>query len=155
MTDNLNPSGWTRVELEIQIQAPAVVVWRALVEDAAKWWRKDFYATENPDAFVFEARVGGRVFEDCGDRGGLLWYTVTALQPPTSMNLVGHLSPPYAGPATSHLYLLIEERDGGSVLKVTDAIVGNVNENTQASVQEGWQLMFADSFKAHAEALSS
>ena len=89
----------TRIELEIPIEASPERVWNALVNDTGQWWPKDFYCTTDPGPITLEAKAGGRLFERGGDGSELLWFTVLALAPNKSMDLVGHLTPAYGGPA--------------------------------------------------------
>jgi hypothetical protein len=98
-----------------------------------------------------EPRVGGRVYEDRGDGNGSLWFTVTSIDPPESLHLIGHLTPAYGGPAQSMLELKIEPRDGGSVLRVADTLWGNLSDSTGRSIDEGWRMLFEDALKTYVE----
>ncbi|MDZ4723730.1 MAG: hypothetical protein SGI97_07485 [candidate division Zixibacteria bacterium] len=138
-----------QIELEITIKASRERVWKALVEESTMWWRKDFYATANPKAFIIEPKIGGRVYEDAGDGAGLIWYNVIGIETGRSINCVGHISPPYGGPATSLLRLSLEEKGKNeTVLRLTDALFGHL---PSCSAKEGWLMLFDESFKAYVE----
>ena len=82
------PTRTLMVELEIPIEAKKEVVWDALVNDIGIWWRKDFSAT-GTDKMILEPRLGGRMYEDCGDGTGFTWYTVEGIMPNDSL-LIGN-----------------------------------------------------------------
>ena len=138
--------------LTLEIDAPRERVWRALTEEIGQWWLPDFYAGgEATKAVILEPRVGGRLYEDWGDGGGLLWYTVIALQPPRSIDLAGHLTPAFGGPAKTYLKLELEEAGGKTRLVVSDAVLGRTSEGAVEQMRSGWQMLFGDGLKAHVE----
>lgn len=138
--------------LQISIAAPRAVVWRVLTEEVDGWWLPDFRMVGAGSTVTLEARAGGQLLEARPDGASLLWYTVAMCTPGESLQLVGHLCPPFGGPATSMLALALEERDGASLLTVTDSLVGHVSESTASCQLEGWQALFGGGLKPHAEA---
>ena len=143
--------GAIRIELEIPIDATPARVWKALVDDTGAWWPKDFYITADPRPMTLEAKAGGRLFERGKNGSELLWFTVHAIDPEKSMDLVGHLAPAYGGPATTMLHLELEpDRDGATLFKITNAIFGHIGENLK-SIKDGWHIIFHDNFKAFIE----
>ncbi len=144
--------GLARVEVEVTISAPRERVWRALVEETGQWWPKDFYVGREPKGFVIEARPGGRVYEDWGGDAGALWYTVLVVEPPAVLELAGHLTPAFGGPATTTARLALREEGGATVVRVEDAVFGRVDEHTSPRLQEGWRtLMGSKGLKGHVE----
>lgn len=140
-----------RYELEIAIEAPRETVWRALTEETDAWWLPDFHMVGPGSVVTLDARAGGDLVERREDGGSLLWYTVQMCVPGESLHLVGHLAPAWGGPATTMLALVLEERSGATVLRVSDALFGNVSEASASSLQEGWTQLFGEGLKAHAE----
>jgi len=140
----------TTVRLEIPIKANAEKVWHSLVTEIDLWWSKDFLVT-NPKAFVLEARVGGRVFEDGGDGSGGVWFTVHTLIPNTRLRLVGHLFPEYGGPATTLLTIDLEEKGNETLLKLEDSLFGVLSEGAEADIEGGWKMLFDDGLRKHVE----
>ncbi len=150
-TDSATQVGAMRIELEIPINAPPERVWAALIDEIGVWWPKDFYATAEPGPITLEARAGGRLFER--GRGGseLLWFTVIAIDPGKSLDLVGSLTPAYGGPATTMLHLELEPNgDGATLFKVSDDIFGRIGDNLQ-SIKDGWRIIFHDNLKPFVE----
>src|SRR3712207_950893 len=115
------------VELEIPIRAKKEKVWAALVNEIDLWWRKDFLITQ-AKKFVLEPRLGGRMYEDAGDVTGVTWYNFQGVTPNESLLLTGFLFPGFGGPATTLLQLKLEERGKETVLKITDAIFGDLSK---------------------------
>lgn len=140
-----------RIELEIPINAPCERVWAALIDEIGVWWPKDFYVTPEPGQITLEARAGGRLFERGRSGSELLWFTVIAIDPGKSMDLVGSLTPAYGGPATTMLHLELEPHgDGATLFKVADDIFGHIGEKLR-SIEDGWRIIFHDNFKAFVE----
>ena len=143
-------TGVCRVELEIPIGAPRSHVWDCLINRPGEWWREDFLVT--PGAiFRLEPKVGGLMFEDAGDGAGFVWFTVHGIIPEQQLYLIGHIRPPYGGPCTSMLMIGLESTDGDhTVVKLSDCVVGKVDQKTADSLDEGWKLLFGG-LKALAE----
>ncbi|PTL83342.1 SRPBCC domain-containing protein [Vitiosangium sp. GDMCC 1.1324] len=144
--------GVARVEVEVTVGAPRERVWRALVDEASQWWPRDFYVGRTPKSFVIEARPGGRVYEDWGDEAGALWYTVLVVEPPAVLELAGHLTPSFGGPATTTVRLTLKDEGATTVVRVEDAVFGRVDEHTVPRLREGWRtLMGAGGLKTWVE----
>jgi hypothetical protein len=145
-----------QIDLSIPIAAPRDHVWRSLVQKIGSWWSKDFFALKKPENLTLEPNPGGRMFESNTEGAGLVWYTVIAVEPGESMNLAGHIAPPFGGPATTLLRLQLEDApDGGTVLNVSDSLFGCVDEGTRSSVTDGWRFLFEENLKRFAESEAS
>ena len=154
MADSLTavqPTGWIRIDLTIDIEAPRERVWQAIVEETGAWWLPDFYATPNPETVLMEPVPGGRVFEKSTDGGGLLWYQIQSIVPNESLHMTGQLAPPFGGPATSLLHLRLESDQGKTVLTITDCLFGNVDESTGENIEAGWRMLYGDGLKKYVE----
>jgi uncharacterized protein YndB with AHSA1/START domain len=66
---------------QIEIDAPAEMVWRSLTEDIGSWWPHSF--SDDPK-ITLEPWVGGRFLEEFGDGGGALYAVVTCGRPVSS-----------------------------------------------------------------------
>ncbi len=140
------------LEMEVPIAASPQRVWEATVNEMDQWWLVDFRCAGKPGKIVFEARVGGQMYEDSGDGAGIHWFRVISLDPGKSMHLSGHIAPPFGGPATALMYLNFEaQEDGTTVLKVTHSLVGKLDDGFVSSLDSGWKQLFVDGLKQHAE----
>jgi uncharacterized protein YndB with AHSA1/START domain len=147
----VSDAGVVTVAIEFPIAAPPERLWSALVKDTAKWWPVEHRICGPGSRMTFEPRPGGRLFEEGADGAGLLWYTVLAITPGESVTLVGHIAPPWGGPATSLLRLAVEARGDGSMLSVTDSLFGSVDEKFAASTNEGRRAILGDALNRHVE----
>jgi uncharacterized protein YndB with AHSA1/START domain len=138
------------IELELEIRAPVGDVWRALVEETGRWWRRDFLTSDQARAFVIEPVLGGKMYEDWGGGAGVVWATVTALQAPTRLELAGVSSPAWGGPSTHYHAFRLEPRGGGTLLRFSDAVHGRIDDATETSLREGWLLLW-DALREHCE----
>lgn len=143
------------IELEIAIAAGAERVWQAMTGEIDRWWLPDFRVTGAPKAVVFEAEVGGRVYEDMGGGAGLEWFRVISLTPHQSLHLAGQICPPFGGPATAMLYVIFEAMDAThTLLKITNAMVGNVSDGAISEIHSGWRMLFEKGLKEYVETVS-
>jgi len=142
-----------RFELEITINCPITKVWNSLVSETTKWWPKDFYTSPNTKAFIIEPKLGGRMYEKGSRAGaGLVWMTVYGVEPPKYLYLVGFISPPFGGPATSLLTInLSENGKNTTLLKIQDNCFGQLSGDMSKSLADGWQLLFEGNLKPFAE----
>lgn len=137
---------------DIEIAAPPQVVWQSLTEQIQEWWLPDFHMMSEDSVVVFDPRAGGQLVERSESGGSLLWYSVLMSVPGQSVDLVGHVTAAYGGPATTMLRMNLEETPTGTKLEISDAIVGHVQESMVNSLESGWKLLFGDGLKKHAEA---
>lgn len=143
------PSKPINVLLEIPISTGVQKTWDCLVQDIGLWWRKDFYTSQKTKAFILEPKVGGRMYEDYGNDEGLLWYTVIVLNAPHHLELQGHLTPDYGGPAITFLKITLKEDGGKTSLTLSDTLMGDVSAKAKGQITEGWRLLFEDGFKTY------
>lgn len=144
-------TGVCRIELELTIESSRGHVWDCLINRPDAWWREDFLAAEG-STFTLEPKVGGLVYEDTGDGTGFVWFQIHGLAPEKQLYLIGHIRPPYGGPCTSMLTLDLEDTGAGhTLLKLSDCVVGRVDQKTADSLDEGWRLLFGG-LKEFAEA---
>lgn len=144
-----------RYELAILIEAPASEVWRAIIEDTDGWWISELRCVGPESTVTLEARAGGQLIENQADGASLLWFTVIEIAPQVSLNLAGHLAPPYGGPATTYLRLhLIEEASGADArtrVELTSSMHGAFDEDTLQATAAGWRMLLEEGLKPHVE----
>jgi uncharacterized protein YndB with AHSA1/START domain len=140
--------------MEFPLAATPERVWQALVDETAAWRPRDFYALPQPlgfRGFRIEARAGGRGYEYAEDGSELLWFTVIQARLGKALETIGHLTPDYGGPATLTLQLHLEPTAEGTLLRLSEAILGAVTEAMGANLREGWQLLFGEGFTRYLE----
>ena len=144
--------GMARIELEVAIAASPARVWKALVEEAGRWWPKDFYSGPDPKGFFIEARPGGRMYEDWGDGAGRLWATVIGVEPGKMLELAGVLTPEFGGPATTLFRFALKASGKGTVLQVSDTVFGRRSDALATNLKDGWKQLFEGALKPFVEA---
>jgi hypothetical protein len=137
--------------LEIPINSKIDHVWQCLLHDVNLWWRKDFYTSNKTKEFIIEPKVGGRMYEDYGNNEGLLWAEVIVIDSPNVLELKGHLSPQFGGPAMSFMKLSLKENGDTTILTLSDTILGDVDDTTQKQLSSGWKMLYEDAFKTYVE----
>ncbi len=136
-----------RIELEVPIEASIDKVWRAIIEQPDAWWVSELRCVPGGSKVTLDARAGGSLVEQNDSGGSLLWFTVIAVEPPRSINFAGAIAPPFGGPCQAFLLLELEERDGVTVVKMTNSLHGHVNEETLPQIEGGWRLLLEKGLK--------
>ena len=134
------------VAMEWPVNASVHKVWSALFDQPEQWWPAPHRAGPEGSEMRLDKQIGGQLREERSDGGGVIWYTIFALDPLRSVDLVGHLASRYGGPAQSILHIEVApgQADGSSILKLTDSIHGRIGPDMRASLTEGWQAIVGD-----------
>lgn len=139
------------VEFEFTIQAKPENVWRCLTQEINQWWRDDFRVLGAESIVSLEAEAGKALKELGVDGSSLEWYRVQMCNVGQSLYLVGYLAKDWGGPSQSMLKLSLKAQGDQCLFSVSDAITGNVGNNTASNVLSGWKSMFEDSFRRYVE----
>jgi uncharacterized protein YndB with AHSA1/START domain len=150
MTAQTLPTRAVRYQIEIRIDASPERAWHALTVETDAWWLPDFHMAGADSKVTLDAAPGGHLIERTAAGGGILWYTVHACVPASSITLVGPLAID-SGPATSMLTLTLEDQDGGCLLRLADGLVGHVSDRLVESLRDGWTLLLGEGLKRYAE----
>ncbi len=140
-----------RIELEVVIHAPKEAVWKALIERPDAWWVADLRCVPGGSTVSLEPHAGGQLVESSPEGGSLLWFTVIAIVPGTSINLAGAIAPPFGGPCQTYLYIELEEVQGTTRVRMTNSMHGHINEAMLPDMEGGWQLLLDKGLKALVE----
>jgi DNA-binding transcriptional ArsR family regulator/uncharacterized protein YndB with AHSA1/START domain len=124
------------VEQEVQIAADRERVFDALCR-MGEWWP---HAFRQGSTVRLEPRVGGRFWEDWGDGDGALYATVTELQRPERLACTGPMG--MGGPVAAVFAMTLEERDGGTRVRLSHHALGAIDDETRAAYEGGWAQMF-------------
>ncbi len=139
------------VTLVVEIAASPAKVWGAMTTGLGKWWLKDFHCAPGSKGIAMELKVGGRVWETDGKGGGLLWYTIGAIEKGRSITMSGHIGPPFGGPATTILNWSIEKSGKGTRFTLTDNLFGAVDGAMAAQIDSGWRQLIGVGLKGYLE----
>lgn len=144
--------GASVIELEIAIQAPIERVWKALVSETGRWWRRDFLTDPTALTFVIEPVLGGKMYEDWGNGEGLVWATVTGIKTPNRLELAGVSSAAWGGPNTHYHSFHLEQQGTHTIVRFSDAVHGRIDQATATSLREGWALLLDTGLRAYCDA---
>ncbi|HEY3413338.1 MAG TPA: SRPBCC domain-containing protein [Armatimonadota bacterium] len=137
------------IVLETRIALPKERVWELMVDRISDWWTPDILVNNSARAMVLEPFVGGRLFEDWGDGGGLLWATVTTLKKPERLELTGCIAA--AGAVLGVVDFRFDDDAGGTLLKMSHRAIGELTAADREEFAGGWQEVIGVVFKGFAE----
>jgi len=122
------------VQQEIQIEAPASIVFDSILEQSGPGFM-------TPDGKSMQLRLepwpGGRWFRDTGNNPGHLWGHVQVIKPPTLLEIVGPMFMSYA--VAGHLQYRLSEKAGVTTLALAHTAIGNIAQQHREGVAKGWQ----------------
>jgi uncharacterized protein YndB with AHSA1/START domain len=119
---------------QIEIDAPAEMVWRSLTEDIGSWWPHSF--SDDPK-ITLEPWVGGRFLEEFGDGGGALYAVVTYLRPARELTVSGSMG---MRGARQYVKTYTLEPDGdGTRVRTVASVLGDISDEMRAGYDAGGQ----------------
>ena len=129
--------------VELTIDAPKDHVYNVMVNRLTDWWPRDFLGLPDAEKIQFEPWAGGRLFESTPDGRSLLWGTVVAVTPGSSLEVVGHMTSSYGGPSVTMWKLSVAEaEDGKTAFRMNDSIIGHFPPETEENMNQGWNYLF-------------
>jgi uncharacterized protein YndB with AHSA1/START domain len=139
------------LRLEFPIEAPVERVWEAILNETSRWWDQEFVALPGSKGVTLEPRLGGRLYEQTEDGRGLVWAQVIGIDPGRSIDFLGVMTPAFSGPTTTMVQLAIETSEGGTVLRLTEGLVGRVTDEVVANMTAGWTFLMGTKLKGYVE----
>lgn len=141
----------TVIGLSFELKSPRARVWRAITSEIAAWWPRDMHVGGADSRMSFDARLGGQLVEEWGSGAGFVWFSVIGIEPGASLDLAGHVTAKFGGPALSQLSIRLEEKNGATLLSIHDGVIGPLRPDTNRRITEGWSLIFGNALKRHLE----
>jgi hypothetical protein len=81
-----------------------------------------------------------------------MWFSVIGINPPTSLILLGHLTPTFGGPAMTMLEFALQSVGDTIVLHVKETVSGRAEQGTETTLRDGWIAIFDGGLRAYVEA---
>lgn len=132
--------------LSYEIGARPARVFEALTGEIGSWWT---HAFKKGRAVRFEPKVGGRFYEDWGDGAGALYATVTYLDPPSRLRLMGPMG--LSGAVACGMEFTLEEDGGKTRLTLVHDIMGTIPPGEVESYRSGWKELLGVTLRAYVE----
>jgi len=132
---------------EIGINAPRDKIWKALTSEIGSWWA--FHIGEPGSTIKLDATLGGQFSETWGDGEGALWGTVTYLKRGSLLRLTGALG--MKGHGTNTYEYVLEDRDGGTLVKLSHYCHGHDDPDIEKNYTGGWQELLGKYLKGFVE----
>ncbi|MGA3067526.1 MAG: SRPBCC domain-containing protein [Tepidisphaeraceae bacterium] len=131
--DKLPDSFVLNIQKELQINAPAQIVFDAIIEESTAGFRPNDGADMN---MRLEPWPGGRWYRDLGNNTGHLWGHVQVIKPPKILEICGPMFMSY--PVASHLQYRLTENAGVTTLSFSHRAFGEIAKEHRDGVTEGW-----------------
>jgi uncharacterized protein YndB with AHSA1/START domain len=122
------------VQKEVEIDAPASVVFDAILEEAGPGLTGMDGKSMN---LRLEAWPGGRWYRDLGNNTGHLWGHVQVIKPPTLLELSGPMFMSY--PALNHVEIKLAQAPGGTQVTLRHRAIGILEEAHRQNIGTGWK----------------
>ena len=138
-----------KYEFEVPLKKNSKVAWEALTSRINDWWMADFRVLGEDSVVTLTPEPGGGIVESNKAGDALEWYRVQMCSKGKSLYLVGYLAADWGGPTISMLKLEISSDGATSILKVSDALLGNVSDQAAKNAKEGWFLLFGKGYRTY------
>lgn len=144
---NMNQENFrhVKIELETRIEAPTDVVFRAMTEGYPNWWPHKM----NPEAKIyFETKLGGTFGEHWPDGGGVIYGTITLLDPgkkltATNVGMFGDYTATNTETVTA---------DGNATIhRKSLHLWGDVSEEIVKMLRDGSRQLIEDAMRSYCE----
>jgi uncharacterized protein YndB with AHSA1/START domain len=134
MTTEIPEQLLLKVQKEIEINAPAAVVWESLIEQMGPGAVMMDGTSANTK---LEPWPGGRWYRDLGNNTGHFWGHVQVIKPPKLLEITGPMFMSY--PVMSHVQYRITEEPGKCKLTVLHRAMGDIAPEHRKGVVMGWE----------------
>jgi hypothetical protein len=132
----LPPEFILRVEQEIEISAPASVVFESILDQCGPGFTM-------PDGTSLNAKLepwpGGRWYRDLGNNAGHLWGHVQVIKPPTLLEIMGPMMMSYA--VAGFMQYRVTEKAGKCTLSLKHHAIGEIDPKHREGVTQGWGMI--------------
>jgi DNA-binding transcriptional ArsR family regulator/uncharacterized protein YndB with AHSA1/START domain len=150
--DSVRPDGSApatpTIELEVDLAAEPVQVFRALTEEIDAWWS---YRVAADSTIWLEAVPGGRFYEAFAGGGGALYARVTYVRPGEALRFKGTMGLPDDA-CTNLIQMRLAPRAAGETrLTLVHRFPGNVSAITVETFERSWKELLCQHFKGYVE----
>jgi uncharacterized protein YndB with AHSA1/START domain len=128
-----------KVHQEIQIAAPAAVVFESVLEQLGT---ESDWPNGQKLNLKFEPWPGGRWYRDLGNNSGHFWGHVQVIKPPTLIEITGPFVMSY--PAINHIQYRLTPEGSGTKLAVTHRAMGDILPDHRTGVVTGWEFVLGN-----------
>ncbi|MEM9919687.1 MAG: helix-turn-helix domain-containing protein [Bacteroidota bacterium] len=139
------------VNVDLQIDASPVKVWKALTEQTSDWWLEEFFTNLKTKEILIETKLGGLMYENTGEGEGFVWANVVGIDIPHSIQLKGLLTPAFGGPAISFLRIELRAVEKATRLRLSDDVFGDISPDLPMLLEVRWRRLLEDGLKRFVE----
>jgi uncharacterized protein YndB with AHSA1/START domain len=142
------------IEKTVRIKSTPEVAFKAFTEEIAAWWPLDRHSldAENVDGLVFEAELGGTIYQTMKDGSQIAWAKVQSFTPPDGFVLDWHIGvEPEAASRVEITFTALA--DGMTEVVLHHSEFENSSpedpETYKGHYANGWVTVFEDCFAGH------
>lgn len=136
-----------KVEMELRIRASKEKLFAALTDEYDAWWPRRY---KEDSTCTFDARPGGSIVENFKNGGGAVTGTVMYVDAPHKLIATGP-SALCRGFEAYNVQSIEDDGEGGSILKRSMELWGNVSEEMEKSFRDGGRQLLEDALKGYLE----
>jgi uncharacterized protein YndB with AHSA1/START domain len=140
------------LRLSFEIACPAEHAFDTWARRFGTWWPRTHTVSGDPEAIVFEGRIGGRIYERTPAGDEVDWGEVTAWEPPRRIAYLWHIRRPRAQ-ATDVEVTFVPVGDAATRLDIVQGgweRLGDEGPSWREANHRGWEGML-ESFAAACE----
>lgn len=136
------------IEQDIVIKATPERVFEVLTQQTTDWYGAPYVQRQN-GIVMLEPEVGGRLYEEWGDRQGALLATVVMIDSPVELRLMGPLG--IRGPVQGDIWFQLQPEGDATRLQLSHRVIGEVDAEVAHMYTVGWADLLDNRLRAIAE----
>ena len=130
----------TSFEVSVIVPQNQSHAWEYYFNQTNGWWTKEFHTSPSTKRFTIDTYIGGHVYEDYGEGGGLIWGDVIGVKYNEWLLIRGNLSREFGGPAITMEKFSFEAYSTTETKVIyTCDFIGDIKEKSVQSLHDGWK----------------
>jgi len=140
------------LSIQTEVSVDPHHAWEYYFNQINGWWPEECFTSPRVKRILIDTYIGGYMYEDYGEGEGLIWGTVIGVEYPNLLQIKGHLTRAFGGPAITFEEISFKSLDGDKtqIIYELDA-VGDLSEKSLSSLKEGWIDLLQNRFRKYCE----
>ncbi len=127
------------IEVSVIVQQDQSHAWEYYFNQTNGWWTKDLHTSPSTKRFTIDTYIGGHVYEDYGEGGGLIWGDVIGVKYNEWLLIRGYLTREFGGPAITMEKFSFEAHGKNQTKVIYNCdFIGEIQEKSVKSLHDGW-----------------
>jgi len=139
------------ITVSTEVKVDLYHAWEYYFNQINGWWPNEYFTSSKTKRFIIDTFIGGKVYEDHAEGGGLVWGDVIGVDYPHVLQIRGNLTREFGGPAITYEKFSFESIESSTRLTYTMDVIGDMSERSIHSLRDGWKVLLQQHFKEYCD----